>query len=88
MQLDGAAPNFFNSIADGGGLMFTMPDIWGVMADVATLFEAISAAKHSFRRSVRCWTWGRKSLPQLSIRKTSLGLWHQAKFWRGFQGSL
>ena len=45
-------PNFFNSIADGGGFMFTMPDIKGVMADVVTVFEAIAGGRETFISTV------------------------------------
>ena len=34
--------------ADGGGFMFTMPDIPGVMADGATEFEAIADGREAF----------------------------------------
>jgi predicted RNase H-like HicB family nuclease len=34
--------------ADGGGFLFTMPDIPGVMADGATEFEAIADGREAF----------------------------------------
>jgi predicted RNase H-like HicB family nuclease len=38
--------------ADGGGFMFTMPDIPGVMADGATEFEAITDGRQAFIATV------------------------------------
>ena len=38
--------------ADGGGFMFTMPDIPGVMADGATEFEAIADGREAFIATV------------------------------------
>ena len=35
-------------LADGGGFMFTMPDIPGVVADGATEFEAIADGREAF----------------------------------------
>ena len=38
--------------ADGGGLLFTMPDISGVMADGATEMEAIADGREAFITTV------------------------------------
>ena len=38
--------------ADGGGLLFTMPDIPGVMADGATEMEAIADGREAFTATV------------------------------------
>ena len=38
--------------ADGGGLLFTMPDIPGVMADGATEMQAIADGRESFMTTV------------------------------------
>ncbi len=38
--------------ADGGGLLFTMPDIPGVMADGATEMEAIADGREAFIATV------------------------------------
>jgi predicted RNase H-like HicB family nuclease len=38
--------------ADGGGFMFTMPDIPGVIADGATEFEAIADGREAFIATV------------------------------------
>ena len=39
-------------VEDGGGFMFTMPDIAGVMADGATMDEAIADGREAFESTV------------------------------------
>ena len=39
-------------VADGGGFMFTMPDIPGVVADGATEIEAIADGREAFIATV------------------------------------
>ena len=40
------------NMADGGGFMFTMPDIPGVVADGATELEAIADGREAFNATV------------------------------------
>ena len=54
--------------ADGGGFMFTMPDIPGVMADGATEFEAIADGREAFVATISAMADLGQAIPALAFR--------------------
>lgn len=53
---------------DGGGFMFTMPDIPGVMADGATMDEAIADGRQAFESTVSALIDMGREVPPPTLR--------------------
>jgi len=53
---------------DGGGFMFTMPDIAGVMADGATMNEAIADGRQAFESTVSALIDMGREVPPPTLR--------------------
>lgn len=69
--------------ADGGGFMFTMPDLPGVMADGETEARALADGREAFITTVSAMVdMGQEVPPPLLIWMTSRPLLHQARCWR------
>jgi predicted RNase H-like HicB family nuclease len=56
--------------ADGGGFMFTMPDIPGVMADGATELEAIADGREAFMACVSAMVDMGQEIPAPPCKKS------------------